>query len=395
MVCFHYQQNGVLWIGASDSLLRMQDGESKGFTKADGLAGNWTSSFYDDKEGCLWISSPQGGLTRFKDGKFTAFNTEVGLFEDEIYCVLGDDNGGLWLSSPGGIGYVERKELNDFADGKISKIHSQVYVSADGMKSDECFGSWQPAGWKAHDGNLWFATKKGAVMINPRTFRKNALPPPVLIEQIVADKEEVPDDRSAILRPGTDKLEFHYSALSYLVPERVLFKYKLEGYDRDWVDAGTRREAYYTNLPPGKYRFQVMACNNDGVWNVHGASFDFDLKPHFYQTYWFYGFLLVVIGGSVIVVYRLRVWQLLVREKELNERIQEALANIKIMGGLIPICSNCKKIRDDKGYWEQLERYIQSHSEAKFSHGICPECAAKLYPEFYKGENREIGHTDT
>jgi len=168
--------------------------------------------------------------------------------------------------------------------------------------------------------------------------------------------------------------------LSFLVPERVLFKYMLVGYDRDWVDAGTRRAAYYTNLPPGTYRFEVIACNNDGVWNEKGASFAFKLSPHFYEQYWFFMLVIAVVGGAAFGTYRLRVWQLLKRERKLGERIQEAMADIKTLSGLIPICSNCKKIRDDKGYWENLEKYIQSHSEAQFSHGICPDCAAKLYP---------------
>lgn len=197
------------------------------------------------------------------------------------------------------------------------------------------------------------------------------------------DQQTASLDQFTIFPPGAEKLEFHYTALSFLVADRVLFKYKLEGYDREWVEANTRRAAYYTSLRPGYYRFRVMGCNNDGVWNETGASFAFELQPHFYETYWFFGLVLMALGGSAFGAYRLRVWQLLQREKELSVRIQEALANIKVLGGLIPICSNCKKIRDDKGYWDLLEGYIQSHSEAKFSHGICPDCAKKLYPEIF------------
>ncbi len=381
IVCFYLQSDSVLWIGGADSLAKIQNGKVTSFTTADGLAGDWTTSFYDDHEGSLWISSAQGGLTRYKDGKFTPFNIKNGLFADEIFCVLGDNYGGLWLSSAGGIGNVRKQELNDYAEGKTNVIHSRVYSTADGMKTDECFGEWQPAGFKTHDGNLWFATTKGAVEIDPKVFEQNTLQPPVIIGQVIMDGKVVPSNQFVSLPPGTKNLEFHYTALSFLVPERVRFKYKLDGYDHGWVNAGTRREAYYTNLPPGDYHFQVIACNNDGVWNETGASFRFELKPHFFETYWFFVLMFVVAGGIVFGIYRLRVWQLLEREKELNARIREALANIKTMGGLIPICSNCKKIRDDRGYWENLEKYIQSHSDAQFSHGICPDCAAKLYPE--------------
>jgi len=369
-----------MWIGTGDSLVKIENGKSTSYTVADGLAGNWTSSIYDDHEGSLWISSPQGGLTRFRDGKFTPFDTKVGLFADEIYCVLGDNQGGIWLSSPSGIGFVQRQELDEFADGKIEKIHSKVYVTADGMKTDECFGTWQPAGWKTHDGHLWFATKRGVAMIDPKAFKQNPKQPPVLIEQVVVDQKTIPTGQFASLSPGADKLEIHYTALSFLVPERVLFKYRLEGYDKDWIDAGTRRVAYYTGLPPKSYRFRVMACNNDGVWNETGASFAFELQPHFYQTYWFFAFVLMALGAVAFGVYQIRLMQLLKRKKQLETRIQEAMANIKVLGGLIPICSNCKKIRNDKGYWDLLEGYIQQHSEAKFSHGICPDCAKLLYP---------------
>ena len=204
----------------------------------------------------------------------------------------------------------------------------------------------------------------------------------VLIEQMIADQKLIPLDRFADLSPGKEKLEFHYTALSFLVPERVHFKYLLEGYDHEWVNAATRRVAYYTNLPPGSYRFRVTACNNDGVWNEIGASFAFKLEPRFRQTLWFYGLLIIAAAGIGFGLYRLRVWRLLQREKELKKSVDEAVAKIKVLGGLIPICANCKKIRDDKGYWDQLEGYIQEHSDAKFSHGICPDCAKLFFPEY-------------
>jgi ligand-binding sensor domain-containing protein len=379
VACFYYQSNGILWVGTTGGLVKIQRGVSTTFRQSEGLAGNWINSIFDDKKGSLWISSPRDGITHYKDGIFTPITFKDGLFTNEVYCILCDDSGSVWLSSPRGIGYIKHQELDDFIGGRIKSIHTQVYVTADGMKSDDCFGGYQPAGWKAHDGRLWFATKKGAVMIDPKSFKRNLFPPPVIIEEMLADQKIVPLDHFVTLSPGKEKFEFHYTALSFLTPERVLFKYLLEGYDREWVDAGTRRVAYYTNLPPGQYRFCVMACNNDGVWNETGTSFAFELVPHFYQTYWFYALLIVCVVGVAFGGYRLRVWQLLKREEELKESVDEALKKIKVLGGLIPICANCKKIRDDKGYWDQLERYIQTHSEAQFTHGICPDCAQKLF----------------
>jgi ligand-binding sensor domain-containing protein len=380
VTCFYYQPNDVLWIGTTGGLVKIQDGVSTVFRQAEGLVGNWVSSLFLDAKGSLWVSSPRDGITHYMNGKFTPITVNEGLYANDVYCVLADNDGNLWFSTPRGIGNIERQELDEYIAGQKKSFRTHVYLTADGMKSDECFGSSQPAGWKAHDGRLWFATKKGAVMIDPKSFKKNKLPPPVLVDQLLVDQQVMPLHQGISFAPGKEKFEFHYTALSLIVPERVLFKYKLEGYDRAWVDAGTRRVAYYTNLAPGQYRFRVMACNNDGVWNEAGASFSFTLEPHFFQTVWFYLLFTVSVIAIGFGVYRIRVWQLLRHEKELKANVNEALAKIKILGGLIPICATCKKIRDDQGYWDYLERYIQTHSEASFTHGICPDCAKKFYP---------------
>jgi ligand-binding sensor domain-containing protein len=385
IVCFYLEPNGTFWIGTTNGLVKVKDGKTTTYSQTDGLAGHWVNSILDDRQGSLWITSPSDGLTRFKDGKFTPFTIKDGLFTNEFYSVLCDNQGDLWLSSPRGIGYIKRKDIDDYQAGQIKSLYPKVYLTADGMKTDECFGEWQPAGWKTYDGCLWFATKKGAVKVNPKTFTHNNIPPPVIIERIVVDQETIPVDRFTMISPGKEKIEFHYTALSFLVPDRVFFKYKLEGFDRDWVDAGTRRVAYYTNLPPRAYRFRVMACNDDGVWNNIGITYSFKMQPHFYESYWFYGLVIATLAGIGYGLYRLRVWQLIQKEKELQDGIQEALANVKTLSGLLPICANCKKIRNDKGYWDQIEGYIQKHSDAQFTHGICPECAEKLYGDvFYK-----------
>jgi len=381
IVCFYTQSDGTLWAGTTRGLVRIHDGYSTTFTTKNGLAGNWISSISDDGQGSVWITSSHGGFARYRDEKFIAYTNKVGLFTNEIYCAIFDDQGDIWLSSPRGIGHIKHQELDDFAEGRLSAIHSEVFLMVDGMKTDECFGEWQPAGWKTHDGHIWFATKKGAVMIDPKAIKTNSLSPPVIIENVIVDQQRASINQFTELAPGTDKIEFHYAALSFLVPERVLFKYRLEGYDSGWIEAGTRRVAYYTNLPPGNYHFKVIACNNDGLWNEAGAYYGFKLEPYFYQTHWFYALLLLVIGGIVYGFFRLRLWQHVRKEKELQEHIHEALTNIKILNGLIPICSRCKKIRDDKGYWDQLEEYIETHSDATFSHGICPDCAKELYPD--------------
>jgi len=328
--CFYQSPAGTLWIGTSVGLVIIQNNKSTNFGTDDGLADAWVNSIFEDRQGSVWMSSPRGGLTHCRNGKFIVYNTKTGLFTNEIYCVLVDDQGDVWLSSPRGICRINHKDIEDYEGGRIDVITSQIFTIADGMKTDECFVGWQPSGWKAHDGQIWFATTKGAVMIDPKTFKRNEAPPPVYIEQFIADMQTVRLEQSESLRPGTGKLEFHYTALSYLVPDRVFFKYLLEGYDREWVDAGTRRVAYYTNLSPRSYRFRVVACNNDGVWNEIGASYSFELAPHFYQTYWFLALMIFLIAGAGFGIYLLRVWQFLKREKDLEQRVYDRTKQLEI-----------------------------------------------------------------
>lgn len=389
---YYQEQEGILWIARADGLIRVKNGEAQTFTTEDGLAGNWISSIADDGKGTLWFTSPRDGLTRYRNGTFTKYNASMGLFTNELYSAVCDDSGDVWLTSPRGIGYLRKSIVEQYDRGEIRMLTMRVFTTADGMKSEECFGgSWQPSCWKASDGSLWFSTVKGAVNIDPKKILTNTTPPNVHILKITADERVYALADTIVLPPGVNRLEILYSATSYLVPERVKFKYRLVGYDDDWVDARTRRSAHYTNLPPGEYVFHVIACNNDGVWNTEGRTQFIILKPHFYQTTWFFILIFIVIASLLYGFYRLRVWQLKEREKELQRRVQEELANVKMLSGLIPICAVCKKIRNDKGYWDQLEAYIQKHSEAKFSHGICPECAAKMYGEYLNpGESIKI-----
>jgi len=179
--------------------------------------------------------------------------------------------------------------------------------------------------------------------------------------------------------------------MSFIAPQKVHFRYMLEGFQTEWRDVGTRHSAFYTNLPPGTYTFRVSACNSDGVWNETGTSYSFELQPHFYQSSWFIIVVLILLGGAGFGLHRLRVWRLLAREKMLKVYVAEAMTKIKVLNGLIPICFNCKKVRDDQGYWKGLERYIKEHSEATFSHGVCPECAEKLREGFLSKNNEKLG----
>jgi len=299
-----------------------------------------------------------------------------------VFAILDDGRGDLWMSCNRGIFRVARKDLEDFFSGRKTSVTSVAYGEADGMVSAECNGGFQPAGWKGRDGRLWFPTIRGAVVVDPATLRVNAEAPPVVLERLVADGRDVGPSSGQKLPAGTRSVEIHYTGLSFFAAERVRFQYRLDGFDRDWVDAGTRRVAYYTNLPPRQYVFRVLAVSRDGVRNRVGATLPFSVAPRFVQTPVFFGSVAAAVLAIAAIAYRLRTRGLRARARELEAGVAEALSNVRILRGLFPICASCKKIRDDRGYWSQIESYIRDHSEAEFSHSICPDCMKALYPAF-------------
>ncbi len=173
------------------------------------------------------------------------------------------------MSSNRGVFRVSRQDLDQFAKGAIKAVHSTGYGISDGMKSKECNGAFQPAGWRTREGRLWFPTMKGVSYVDPRHLKIDRVPPPVAIERVVIDQKSVAPDMALRIPPGKGQLDFEFTAPSLVASDKIRFEYMLEGFDKDWVDAGTRRVAYYTNIPPGEYRFRVIACNKDGVWNTH------------------------------------------------------------------------------------------------------------------------------
>jgi len=297
---------GQIWIGTLGGLSKFKDEKFTTYTTRDGLSSNLVISLHEDAEKSLWIGTSGGGLNRLKQGKFVSYTTRNGLPDDVVYSILEDRQNALWLSSNKGIFRLGKGDLDDFANGKTGSITPVLYGTADGMITRECSGGGHPAGWRGADGKLWLATIKGVAMIDPEQIKSNDQPPPVAIEQIRVDDESMTPAQSIELAPGKSRFDFYYTALSFVAPEKVRFKYKLEGFDSDWIDGGTRRVAYYTNLRPGRYKFRVIASNNDGLWNPIGATFDFYLRPQFYQTIWFYVLCIFSLAFLVWQLYRYR-----------------------------------------------------------------------------------------
>lgn len=272
-------REGNLWIGTNSGLTHFKDGIFKTYTTKDGLSSDSPRALYSDQQGVLWIGTMGGGMNRFKDGQFTVITTRQGLFEDYIMDIHEDGRGDFWLSGQKGVSRVNKKQLEDLADGKILSVNSTGYGRTDGVKAG-VFSGTAPNVCKTVDGKLWVPTNAGIVVIDPEHIRADNLMPGVMIERVMIDRKPVTMDPFIALSSRKGELEFHYTAPSFTTPEKIKFKYKLEGFDDDWVEVGTRRVAYYTNIPPGNYRFRVMTSNSDGVWNRADAGFSFQLTPH-------------------------------------------------------------------------------------------------------------------
>jgi len=302
--------NGTIWFGmAGNGLACLDQNKIRQFQRADGLPSDYIECLHFDESGALWIGTFGGGLCRFKAGKFSVIDTAQGLPNSVIGHIEDDGTGFFWMSSHGGILRAAKRELDDCADGKTKSVPFLAYGINDGLPTIECSEGLQPAGGKTADGRLWFPTSKGLVVVNPNEVRINQLPPPMALEEVLVDGQPVTNASPPLrILPGRNRLEFHYTALSLVAPEKVRFKRRLEGLEKDWVDAGVRRVANYSFVPPGDYVFRVIAANNDGVWNETGIALPFTVLPHFWQTWWFHflGGLMTVLLVSGLVWFDTR-----------------------------------------------------------------------------------------
>ncbi len=320
-------RDGAIWCGFSHGgLARLADGRVTLFRREDGIGSNSIQCLFVDNDGVLWIGTADNGLTRFKDGRFINLGPQHGLVDKVVCHMLEDDRGFFWISTHRGIQRVARAELNRCADGTIQAFSGQVYDRGDGLPVAEFLGGRQGAGCRTEDGRLWFASSEGPVAVDPARIQSNPLPPPVVLESLVVDGRAVPVSDGIVsitLPPDHERLEFRFSALSYVAPDKVRFKYRLEGFDKDWVEAGDNRFAPYSRLPAGDYRFRVIGCNNDGVWNTAGAALAFTIAPFFWQTWWFLGLCGLGAAGAVAGVARFVTRKRMQRQIERMERQHE------------------------------------------------------------------------
>ena len=326
----YQDQEGDLWIGtAGGGLDRLKNGRFDVFRARQGLTAPDIFAIYEDAEKTLWIGTDGSGLSRFKNGRFTSITSKQGLADDQIFAILEDGANNLWMSGNKGVFRVSKQQLNDFADKKIAAVTAITYGTQDGMDTPECDGGFQPAGWRGHDGRLWFPTTKGAVVVDPRKAGFADAPPVPVLEQMFADGRELPGTGDLQIPPGRGNLEFRYSAPDFQTPQKTVFRYKLVGFDRAWTEAGNRRIAYYTNIPPGTYHFEVLASNEGKTWSPIIATPSIRLQAHFYQTLWFFGLCIVgtltVIAGAFWIHFR----RAKTREQVLERRVDTRTAELR------------------------------------------------------------------
>jgi ligand-binding sensor domain-containing protein/signal transduction histidine kinase len=299
-------QKGNLWVATLAGLSRLQGSKPNSytitnFTSADGLSSNVVTALLARDRGTLLIGTQDHGWNQWDGQRFSPASRN-GLNQTTIHAILEDAGNHLWFATGNGIARCDC----DMAGGCSNWVE---FGPADGLRSRETATNSHPSAWRSHDGLLWFATPKGLVEVDPAQFPVNTVPPPVALVRFSVDdvSQALGAPASGLkIAAGHVHFEFDYAGLSFTAPQKVRYRFMLEGFDHNWTEAGARRTAYYTNIPPGTYTFRVQAANNDGLWNTAGAELRFVLKPRFYQTIWFYVLLVAALAGLVVLFLRLR-----------------------------------------------------------------------------------------
>ncbi len=349
-------RDGSLWFGMDGTgLIKMNNDSLSVFTSKDGLASDVVFCLHEGDDSTLWLGT-NSGLNRLKNNAFTTYTTANGMPSDVVFFILPDDKGTFWIGANNGVSSIDQRQLNDIADGKPIQITARLFNKSDGMKTAEVVGAAFPC--KSRDKRLWVPTNRGIVVINPSRLDFNTLIPPVKIEHLGTEKTTfvLSHTPSLSLPPDVQRFEFRYAALSYTAPERTRFKVRLEGFDKEWIDVGSKREYSYTNLAPKQYVFRVIACNNDGIWNDQGAALMFRVEPHFYETTWFFLMCGVTITLTSFGAYSWRVRQLASRQKELERLVEERTKALE---------DRTKDLQREKELTEQQREIAQEASEFK------------------------------
>ncbi len=320
--------DGALWIGTAGGLNRWNNGTFQAWTTHNGLSSDVVRAVYADADNSIWFSSNGGGLSHLQNGALSTVTTDGGLYDDSLFSILDDQDGHLWMSSNRGIFSIAKKQFIAVASGRLHLLTPVIYGTADGMKSRECNGGFQPAGWRLRDGRIAFPTMAGLAVLTPHGKNIDGQELAATIEHVLVDGKERGIGASLEVPPGRGQLEFEFTAPAFIHANSVQFSYMLDGFDKDWTPAQNRRVADYTNIPPGRYRFKVRAGSGDN-WRDRGTALDITLQPHFYETLPFFILIGMAVVGSCAGIYSWRVNQLKRREQELLRLVNERTAALQ------------------------------------------------------------------
>ena len=323
-------RHGAVWAGTNAGLAQVEGDSIHSWRPADGLSGPLVFTIRETHDGSIWVGT-SGGLTRLRDGRLAAFRAEHGL-PGEMVTAIEEAGSDLWIATGSGISRISLEELNAVADGRAQRVHGSSFGSVDGLSASEGVAGAQPLSAQTPDGRLWFSTAAGLAVIDPRHLPRNAIAPAVHIEEVSADGTRLTRQSAArgiAAPPRTRRLTLSYTATSLLLPDRVRFRYRLVGYDSGWTEVpSSERAVSYTNLPPGRYTFRVIAANDAGVWNFDGASLEFAVLPAFYQAVWFRALSVAAFVALLVGIHRARVRQFERRAEE-RKRADDALAKLR------------------------------------------------------------------
>ena len=377
---------GRLWIGERSGLRCLHDG-TLDQCGTNGLPGMSVFAFHPEADGDLWLGTSIG-LMRVRDGNVRAYTQRAGFYGDPVFEILDDDDGHFWMSSNRGIARLARADLDALDSGAVAQVEPTWYGKNDGMLSSQANGASQTPAVRTRDGRLWFGTANGVVVADPAQPLLNTLAPKVAIERVLVDGKDIDPDRANRIGPGAGRIELRYAGMSYVAPAAVQYRYQLEGFDKDWIDAGDDRSAYYMNLPGGDYVFHVVASNNDGVWNTQGASTRFTIVPPWYATWWFRSVAACAVLALLLAAYRLRVWRLHERQHQLTREIAqhtEALreANAKLQR--LVALDGLTRIANRGAFDRHLRQAWLSHAASgkPLSVLLCDIDAFKAYNDTY------------
>jgi ligand-binding sensor domain-containing protein/signal transduction histidine kinase len=349
-------RDDAIWVACDNGVYRVKDGSFQHWSTANGLTSDHVHFVCEDVDGSVWAGLPTG-LARIKDNQARSIKLDDGLFDDRVCAIVPDDHGFLWFMSGHGIFRAARQSLNDFADGKARRVQSEPFVGLESVKFTDRTDQGY-SGCKTADGRIWFPNPLGVVMIDPAGYFTNPVAPSVFVHEVRVNGEKLEGEASAVLRPGDRNVEFFFTALSYIAPRKMRVRYQLEGFDPDWIEAEAHRSVRYNNLPAGRYRFWIQACNADGVWNTIGAEFRIELPPLFYERVWFRMLCALPVVLALLGAFRWKFRRMEIRERKLQE--QNDLLEAKVGKRTAELASANDSLKDEIRQRAQFQAELEA-----------------------------------